>query len=265
MPRLTLPSGPVLRYEDTDPTGAADLPVVVLSHGLLMDHSMFDPQVAALREHYRCVTWDQRAHGGTTYDGGPWSFWDSATDLVALLDALTVERAVLVGMSQGGFLSLRAALAHADRVAGLVMLSSQAGQEDPAAAPLYQQLVDDWAEHGSNDETLAFVASLILGDGVEHATWQQRWVEQPREHARRALVPLLSREDLSDRLGELTCPVLVVHGTADLAIPVERARAVADGVVDGRGLVLVEGGSHAANLSHPDEVSAALLEFLADL
>jgi pimeloyl-ACP methyl ester carboxylesterase len=264
VPTVVLPSGPVLAYDDTG-SGPEGSSVVVLSHGLLMDRTMFGPQVEALRAEHRCLTWDGRGHGETTHDGKPFTFWDSADDLVGLLDALEVDRAVLVGMSQGGFLSLRAALAHPDRVEAVVLLDSQAGLEDPAAAPLYRQLAADWQANGPDGAALAFVAALILGDGVDHAPWIHRWTEQPPERATQVLDPLLTRDDLTDRLDEIACPVLVVHGTADAAIPVERARAVAEGVRDCRGLVLVEGGSHATNLSHPDEVNEALAEFLSDL
>jgi len=111
----------------TDSGGAG--PVVVLSHGFLMNQSMFDAQVAALAPEYRVITWDERGHGGTAAPG-PFSYWDSARDALALLDHLGIERAVLGGMSQGGFLSLRAALLAPERVSGLILIDSQAGTEE---------------------------------------------------------------------------------------------------------------------------------------
>ena len=98
-------NGIQVNYADSGGEG----PVVVRSHGLLLDQSMFDAQVAALAPEYRVITWDQRGHGGTPAPG-PFSYWDSARDVLALLDHLGIRRAVLGGMSQGGFLSLRAAL-----------------------------------------------------------------------------------------------------------------------------------------------------------
>ena len=265
MGTLTRPDGAVLRYDDTGPgTGGGHDHVVVMSHGLLMDRTMFAPQVQALRDRARCITWDERGHGETEYDGA-FTYWDSADDVIALLDHLEVDRAVLVGMSQGGFLSLRAALRHPERVAALVMYDSQAGPEDPAVAPLYDGMAAAWAADGADEATLDYVAHEILGPDVDADPWKQSWRSQPRERAAQIIRPLLDREDLTDRLGEVACPVLVVHGTADTAIPVERARAVADGVPDCRGLVLVEGAAHAAGLSHPDEVSAAIAELLDDL
>ena len=261
MPTLTRPDGAVLHYDDT---GGDSDQVVVLSHGLLMDRSMFDPQVAALRDRARCVTWDQRAHGETEWDG-PFSYWDSADDLVALLDALEVDRAVLVGMSQGGFVGLRAALRHPDRVAALVMYSSQAGPEDPEVAPLYDGMAAAWAADGADEGVLDYVALQVLGDGVDAEPWKQTWRAQPKQRAAQLIRPLLDREDLTDRLGELGCPVLVVHGTADAAIPLDRARELAERVPDCRGLVVVEGGPHALGVTHAEELDAAIAELLDDL
>src|SRR5246127_231698 len=106
-------NGIEINYTDSGGTG----PAVVFSHGFLMDHTMFDQQVAALTPEYRVIAWDERGHGGTRATG-PFTYWDSAADALALLDHLGIERAVLAGMSQGGFLSLRAALAAPDRVRG---------------------------------------------------------------------------------------------------------------------------------------------------
>src|ERR1700722_9085146 len=87
-------------FEDSGGHGAP----VIFSHGFLMDHEMFNPQVAALAGEFRCITWDERGFGQTEASG-PFTYWDSADDALALLTYLGVERAFLVGMSQGGFLS----------------------------------------------------------------------------------------------------------------------------------------------------------------
>ena len=109
-------NGQKINYADSGGDGQS----VIFSHGFLMDQSMFDTQVEALGADYRCVVWDERGFGETPVDDS-FSYWDSANDAVALLDHLGIEKAVFVGMSQGGFLSLRAALAHPARVAGIVM------------------------------------------------------------------------------------------------------------------------------------------------
>src|SRR5215470_12918310 len=138
-------NGQRLFYEDS---GGDSDDVIVFSHGFFMNHGMFDPQVAALRDTWRCVTWDERGHGQTQTSPDPFTYWDSASDVLGLLDHLGVERAVLAGMSQGGFLSMRAAMTAPERVRALVLIGSQAGLEDPAVAPGYEQIHQTWLEHG---------------------------------------------------------------------------------------------------------------------
>ncbi len=255
-------NGVTVSYTDT---GGAGEPVV-FSHGYLMDATMFDPQAAALAPEYRVITWDQRGFGGTRATGD-FSYWDSASDVLGLLDHLGVEQAVLAGMSQGGFVSMRAALLAPERVRALVLIDSQAGQEDPAVAPAYEQLEQTWLELGPAP-VQDIVASIILGpaDGpVDYAPWFAKWAAADRQELLLAFRCLMDRDDITGRLGEISCPSLIVHGTADAAIPVAKAEVVQAGLAGPAEVVLVDGGSHAANLSHADQVNVALLEFLRSL
>src|SRR5437660_8136631 len=101
-------------------------PAVIFSHGFLMDHTMFDPQVEALEGEFRCIRWDQRGFGASCASPGPYTMWDSAEDCIALMDHLEVDAATLVGMSQGGYVTLRAALRYPQRVKALVLIDSRA-------------------------------------------------------------------------------------------------------------------------------------------
>jgi 3-oxoadipate enol-lactonase len=75
----------------------------------------------------------------------------------------------------------------------------------------------------------------------------------------------MDRDDITGRLAEITCPTLIVHGTADAAIPLARAEAVRDGLAGPATFTAVEGAAHASNVTHPDEVNQALLGFLSRL
>ncbi len=257
MPTATI-NGADVAYADTGGNG----PAVVLSHGYLMDHDMFEPQVRALAPEFRIITWDQRGFGGTSA-AGPFSFWDSARDVLGLLDHLGLDRAVLGGMSQGGFLSLRAALLAPGRVRALALIDTQAGQEDPALAPAYEQMEETWLAQGP-EPVQEVVASIILG-GVDPQAWFAKWAELDPDGLRHSFRCLMDRDDVTGRLAEITCPALIVHGTQDAAIPMAKAEALRDGLGGEARLVAVEGGLHAANLTHPDQVNAALLDFLRSL
>jgi 3-oxoadipate enol-lactonase len=255
-------NGITLSYSDSGGDGAP----VVFSHGYLMDSSMFDPQVAALVPEYRVITWDERGFGSTKATG-QFSYWDSAGDVLGVLDHLGIEQAVLAGMSQGGFLSLRAALLAPGRVRALVLIDTQAGVEDPAVVPAYEQLEQTWMDHGPAP-VQDVVASIILGPPagpVDYAPWFAKWAAADRDELRLAFRCLLDRDDITGRLAEIDCPALILHGSADAAIPVEKAEIMRADLAGPTSLVVVDGGSHASNLSHPDQVNVALLEFLRSL
>lgn len=254
-------NGQQLHYTDSGTDG----PVVVCSHGFLMDHSMFAAQMAELAADHRVIAWDERGFGATRTDGTGFSYWDSARDLLGLLDHLDVDRAILLGMSQGGFLSLRAALLAPERVRALVLIATQAATESPEKLAEYQVMIDAWATHGYLDELADTVAGLIIGEPALEAATKQRWREWDASGIRTAGEALLGRDDITDRLPEIAMPVLCIHGTEDSAISLDRARQVCDRVPDCRGFVEVEGGAHAVNMTHPDQVNDAIRDFLAAL
>ena len=249
-------NGQHIFFEDSGGSG----PAVILSHGFLMDHQMFAAQVAALRDEFRCIAWDERGFGAMDASG-PFTFWDSADDALALLSHVGVERAFFVGMSQGGFLSLRAALRAPDRVRGLALIDSQAGPEPPEAIPLYQAMTDEWVANGPSDELVETIAGIILGP-ADHAPWIAKWQSRPKEFIREPFRTLASRDDLSDRLPEITAPAIVFHGEADAAIPMEKAEQLLKELPGCEELVRIPGAGHAANVSHPGAVNGPLLEFL---
>ena len=148
---------------------------------------------------------------------------------------------------------------------GLILLDTQAGPEDPEVVPLYEGMIDDWVTNGPSIDLTTTTASIILGEPRLDAAWTERWVSRPQAALRQPGTTLLTRDSIWDRLGEITSPALVVHGTADAAIGIDKAERLAAGLSGCDGVVTIEGGTHAANLTHPDDVNAALRSFLADL
>ena len=196
-------NGIPVRYEDSGGTGDP----LLFSHGFLMDHSMFDHQVAHLAADYRCVRWDERGFGETPANGD-FSYWDSASDAAGVLDACGVDSAVWIGMSQGGFLSLRGALAYPERVRALVLIDTQAGLDPPETLAGYEEMAH--AMMSSDDDVFGpvsqVVAGLILGSDELAAEWIPRWSTRRDHDLLTPMRTLSSRDDITDRLGEISCP-----------------------------------------------------------
>lgn len=247
-----------IAYTDTGGSG----PAVILSHGFLMDHTMFDAQVDALKHSHRVITWDERGFGGTKAVG-EFTYWDSARDVLGLMDHLGVDSAVVGGMSQGGFLSLRVALLAPERVKGLILIDTQSGTEAPETIEPYNQLHAAWVEHGSS-AVQDVIAGIILGPG-SWPEWYAKWATLEPEQFTHAFGCLMHRDDITDRLGEIRCPSLIIHGTDDVAIPMSKAEVLRDGLGGVTHLVTIQGGPHAANMTHPEPVNTAIVEFLQTL
>jgi 3-oxoadipate enol-lactonase len=229
-----------------------------------MNGSMFAAQVNAFQDRYRCITWDQRGHGGSQTDR-PFTFWDSADDCLALLDHLNIPSASFVGTSQGGFVSLRLAVSAPDRVRSLAVLGSSASAEAEDHKANYQRMnavVAAAGERGTPDEVLDAMSYVCFGSNFEAGPWREVWRNWPVQQATLALQALVERDDLTDRLAEIQAPVLVLHGAADNSYPVSHGEAIAQHAPRSEGCVVIEDGAHFLSITNPRPVNAALEPFL---
>jgi 3-oxoadipate enol-lactonase len=237
--------------------GPADAPVVVLSNSLGATRGMWDPQVPALAERFRVVTYDTRGHGESPSPSGEYTIDDLTDDVVALLDRLGVERAHVAGLSLGGMTALRLAAREPGRVLGLAVLCSSAKPEwqgfldravavrSSGTAPLAGPIASRWltpAYAAEHPDLVARLEAMIVGADDEGYA---------------SCCEAVGRLDLREDLGRITAPTLVVSGSEDPALPPEHQRVIADGIA-GAELLTVE-AAHLANLERTLEVTGALL------
>jgi len=243
---------------DSTVDGPEDAPVVVLSNSLGATRGMWDPQVPALAERYRVVTYDTRGHGSSPAPPGPYSLDDLVDDVVALLDRLGVARAHVAGLSLGGMTALRLAARAPQRVHRLAVLCSSAKTEpqgflDRAAAAradgtagFAPAVVGRWLTPvyaAAHPELVARLEAMIAGADDEGYA---------------ACAEVVGGVDLRADLGRITAPTLVVSGAEDPALPPDHQRLIAEGVA-GAELLTVSPGAHLANLEQPLQVTGALL------
>jgi len=257
MPHATL-NGQKIWYEDTGGSG----PPVLWSHGFLMDREMFAPNIEALSPRYRSIAWDQRGFGKTGPASGPFTYWDSARDALALLDHLGIPSAVLVGMSQGGFLSMRAALLEPRKVKALGLIDTRSGLDAREVIESFHGLRQEWLANGCAN-LKGMLAELLMGKGYDPAPWIAKWEKIPRESMGWPTDELAGRDDITPRPGEIACPAIVFHGDADIAIEIAHGEALARALPNCKGFVRVPGAGHAPNLTHPQWVNPPLADFLA--
>ncbi|GAB2838027.1 alpha/beta fold hydrolase [Lentzea nigeriaca] len=255
MATVTTGDGQLVSYVDHGGNG----PAVVLLHSFLMDVTMWAPQVEVFGKDYRLIAIDERGHGATPANG-PFDYWDVARDALAVLDALDVGTAAVIGTSQGGFIALRMALLAPERVTALAVLGTSAEPEDEQIAAAYDQLTEVWIAQGP-ETVLESTAKICLGDH-DASEWTPKWSAVEPDRLRLIAKALVSRDGVLERAGEITVPVLVLHGTADLAYPVAKAEALVAALPKAE-LVTVDGGAHFLSLTHAADVNPHLERFLS--
>jgi pimeloyl-ACP methyl ester carboxylesterase len=250
-----------------DARGAGD--AVVFSHGMLMDRTMFAPQLEALSGEYRTVAFDHRARRAVGHE--PYDLYALADDFCALLDELELQRCVLAGMSMGGFMAVRAALRYPERVAGVVLIGA-------SALPYAQEEQTHWEEYFARhraDERLPqeFAAEQADGHFAQRTrreqprlvqAWTERFAKRTGEDTYLEVLSWSRQDDVLDRWAQLDVPVLIIHGDEDEAVPLAAAITTYERAQRGRLLVVPYGG-HAVNLEYPEIVNAALRAFLQDV
>ncbi len=249
------------RYAYTDDGSG---PALLFIHGLLMDRSMWDHQIDALRDRFRCVAIDAPGHGESAGVDMGIDFWRYAGMVAGVCDRLGIDSAYWCGQSMGGFTSLRAALAMPGRVEGLVLIDTQAHAEDKDKLAQYEAFLQISLSDGVSED-LANVLLTILFSGAyaakpESEIWRKKFMAQDI-HAEHAVVrAVFDRDDVHDRLGEIRCPAVVIHGLEDVAIEPERGEEVAK--VLGVTYVPVPNAGHASPVEEPQLVTNAIAAFL---
>jgi pimeloyl-ACP methyl ester carboxylesterase len=264
--------GATVAYTDTGaPPGVTDAPAVVFGHGLLFGGWMFRAQVAALKDSYRCVAVDWRGQGESPATRDGYDMDSLTADAVGLITRLDIGPVHWVGHSMGGFIGQRLAARHGELLRSLTLLDTSADAEDPAKVREQELLALFQLLFGMRP-ILGQVKPLLFGSGflADPASaeligeWRGRLSKTRRAGLRRALHGAAGRAAVTDEIGRVMLPVLVVVGADDKATPPEHARRIASSIGGAR-LAIVPDCGHSSTLERPDAISALLTEFLAEV
>jgi pimeloyl-ACP methyl ester carboxylesterase len=245
-------SGVTIHYEDRG-IGSP----VLLSHGFAATCRMWDAQVAALSERHRLIRWDMRGHGDSDAPSDPacYSHALATGDMAAVLDACGVERAVLLGLSLGGFLSLLFHVRWPARVRALVLLDTGPGYRSAVARGAWNRYAEEQAQLLETQGT----AGLRRSSEVR-SEWH-RTLAGLAPAARGMLVQ--SDATAIDSLASIAVPTLLVAGADDTDFLPAMAYMAAK--IPGARYEIVAGAGHGVNVDQPERVNALLGGFLGTL
>ncbi|WP_330185390.1 alpha/beta hydrolase [Nocardia sp. NBC_01503] len=241
-------------------------PTLVLTHGFLMDETMFEPMREPLAAAgINLVTIDARCHGRTqSPDGEPFTYWDMAADTLSVMDELGIEKAVIGGMGQGGYTALRLALLAPERVRGLALIDTDAGACTEHEVDFYHSFFERWASAEPMAPLVAELAPLLIGgnDPRLWRAWTSRWYTGDRQAVLPAARCLAERRSLLHRLCEIGAPTLVIRGSQDGTSTARKNAAMAAGLVNADGVVTIPGAGQGAAWTHPEVLGPLLIRLV---
>ncbi|RVU18892.1 alpha/beta fold hydrolase [Streptomyces antnestii] len=256
--------GATLHYDDFGPS--TGLPVLLI-HGHPFNRTLWAPQAAALTEAgYRVITPDLRGYGRSDVTPGKVLLSDFADDLAALLDHLSIERAVVGGVSMGGQISMEFHRRHPQRVHALVLSDTSAPAETDEGKEFRNRLADRLLAEGMDgyageviDKMLAVYNVDAMPDVAGRVLAMMRATD-PRGAAA-ALRGRAERPDYRDSLPAVREPVLILVGADDAYTPVADAEAIRH-LAPHAALAVIEKAGHLPGAEQPERFNAALLDFL---
>jgi pimeloyl-ACP methyl ester carboxylesterase len=266
---VAAPRGPQGRdwpLPDADPAGNVEGMKILLIHGHPFDHTLWDPQAAALREAgHEVITPDLRGYGLSPASVGEITYLsDFAADLATATDA---ARLIVGGVSMGGQIAMEFYRQYPDRVAGLILSDTSPVGETEDGRKYRNDLADRLLAEG-----MAGYADEVLDKMITPAHVEE--LPEVADHVRRmmlatsprgaaaALRGRAERPDYQQDLARVRVPTLILVGAEDAYTPIADAELIRD-LVPGSELVVVADAGHLPGLERPAEVNAALVTFLA--
>ena len=249
MPHLA--RGDARLYYENDGDG----PAILMTHGFVASTGMWDEQVTAFRDAYRLVRWDMRGHGRTECPDDPSAYGQDITvdDMVAILDHLEIDQAIIVGHSLGGFISLRFNVIHPDRVKALVLQGCGPGYRSDASRAKWNERVDGRAK------TILEEGYKALGGAAEVPVSLQRSSQELAYAAKGILAQVDAK--VIDSLPGISVPTLVIIGAGD-DYYLQGSDYMASRI-SGADYIVVPDAGHGVNVDQSEIVNKAFADFFA--
>jgi 3-oxoadipate enol-lactonase len=245
--------------------GDPERPWLTCLHGAATNVHLWDPQIGALAHELHILRIDVRGHGKSTADVRAESFDDLVADVIAVWDALGIDRSIVMGLSLGGMTGFGLAIHHPDRVERLVAADCRSDAPELFANSWVNrlQVLKDKGIAGVADVTVPMWMTAATKAGRPEIIAGARAMIMTTSEAGYVSVatPLMTLDYKKD-LGRIRCPTLLVVGAEDGPHPKEMREMA--GLIPGARYAVVEGAGHLSNFEQPERFNAIVLGFLAN-
>jgi 3-oxoadipate enol-lactonase len=247
---------------------ASGLPVVFI-HGFPFSQEMWRSQVAELSGDHRVITYDVRGHGESEVGDGQYTIEFFVDDLIGLLDHLRIEKAVVIGLSMGGYIALRAIERNPERFRGLVLCDTRSEADTNEGKIKRAANIQSVRTDGVKKYAEGFVKAVFASQTFERNPEAVKFIREIIEKTSRiaiagTLLALASRTDTTESLSKINVPTLILVGEHDALTPVSAVRSMSEKIRQSE-LHVVSNAAHLSNLENPEEFNKHLSGFLRRL
>jgi 3-oxoadipate enol-lactonase len=229
---------------------------LVLLHGYPLDHHIWDEIVPLLEDSFELIIPDLRGFGESTTVDTTYTMDDFASDIAGLLDQLGIKKTAIAGHSMGGYIALAFAWLYPERVSGLGLVATQVLADPPDRKEGRYKSAADVAEKGIGGVVDVMTTRLTPNERLQVFARKSMEAQQPAAYIG-ALKAMAERQDSTLLLASMQYPVVVIHGDADVMIPVERGREVKAAFPQAH-LVEIAGAGHMPMMEDSKKTAEAL-------
>ena len=240
---------------------------IVFSHGLLMDHTMFEPQRAVFEKQYRVIAYDHRAQGQSEDIGRGYDMSTIADDAALLIRALNAVPCHFVGLSMGGFAGMRVAAHHPELIRSLTLMNTTATKEklpNRIKYDLLAQMVKVFSPAPFTPIAVKELFGQTTRRSAELRPMLEQWTGKLRARPRnigKSLSAVMNRREFrAKEMAAIRCPTLIITGEDDTAQPPRNSESLAAGIHGAR-MICIPGAGHSSSLEQPEAVIAAMRDF----
>lgn len=246
--------------------GPANAPAIIFIHAFPFNRSMWAAQIKALEASHRVITYDLRGHGESAYGDTPFCMQQFADDLVALMDALGIEKAAICGLSMGGYVALQAMQTFPQRFKALILANTRCEPDSSDEQHQRMRTISTIREDGVNCFAMGYIDTLFIPNTLTANPGVVRAVKQMimRTDARTlesTLRALRERESTCESLQAIAVPTLILVGERDSITPPENSQFL-HAHIPNADLVVIKHAAHLSNLENPKAFNAAMETFL---
>lgn len=252
-------------------SGPTDKQAMVFVHAFPLSHKMWDGQVEYFKNNYRVITYDTRGFGESYEDNGYYTIESHADDLFSIIDELKISKPIVLGLSMGGYILLRATERGQDMLNAVVLCDTRAEADTNESKLNRAKQIKQIRAGGRNDFLKAF-ANLLLGESTKKDQDKTSVVkvvraimdEQKDPAIEGALLTLSSRADKTDFLEKIHIPVLIIVGQEDKLTPPDLSVSMNKKIANSK-LSLIPQAGHLSNIENPQAFNKSVEEFIKNL